>query len=503
MSGDKLDAAVAQVERRFAVAISAIDGFVWTNNAIGEMVGEQPGWATLTGQTFDEYQGYGWSNAVHPDDAQPTIDAWQVAVEERRPFVFEHRVRRADGEWRSFAIRALPIEDGEGAIIEWLGVHRDITNTVAHEERLRHLADTFAGLFVSNPFGVYIVDADFKIAQVSQGGRKAFEGIDPLIGRDFGDVHRLIWPEPFASELIERFRHTLTTGEPYASEDMVETRDDTGEIATYDWRIERIMLPDGRHGVVCYFYDLSEQKAQARALERAIAEKDLLAREIDHRVKNSLTIVASLLSMQGGDAASPEVRTALTDAADRVSAVARLHENLYRSHELGIVAFGNYLSQLAKDLKKSIGRATVKLAVEAIDIKLPADTAIPLALTVNELVTNAFKHGVAQGAREISVVMGQVDDRVRLTVSDDGAGFPETANGTRSGIGLTVVQALATQLDADLTVPAPGAPATFIIEFDQPEIVELPVYRTREVTRPRDSPLRSRDRARRDQRQAR
>ncbi|MBC7492621.1 MAG: PAS domain-containing protein, partial [Novosphingobium sp.] len=96
-------------EQRFRAAMAAIEGVLWTNSAEGEMIGEQPAWAALTGQSFDEYQGYGWSRAVHPDDAQPTIDAWNRAVETLLPFAFEHRVRRHDGEWRTFTIRAMPI----------------------------------------------------------------------------------------------------------------------------------------------------------------------------------------------------------------------------------------------------------------------------------------------------------------------------------------------------------------------------------------------------------
>jgi PAS domain S-box-containing protein len=113
-------------QARFRAAIRAI-GTLWTNNAEGRMEGAQPGWEELTGQTFEEYQGYGWAAAVHPDDAQPTIDAWQRAVTSRSNFTFEHRVRRHDGEWRTCQIRAVPVVDSDGAIREWVGVHVDIT----------------------------------------------------------------------------------------------------------------------------------------------------------------------------------------------------------------------------------------------------------------------------------------------------------------------------------------------------------------------------------------
>ncbi len=123
------------------------------------------------------------------------------------------------------------------------------------------LPDTFFALIRNNPFGIYVVDSDFCLREVSQGAQKVFESVRPLLGRNFSEVLRTIWPEPFATEAILRFRHTLETGEPYAAPHTVERRADTFAIEAYDWRIERMVMPDGQYGVVCYFYDLSERQA--------------------------------------------------------------------------------------------------------------------------------------------------------------------------------------------------------------------------------------------------
>ena len=132
---------------RFEGAVRAFADVVWTNDAEGKMSTAQPGWAALTGQPFAEYQGFGWAQAVHPDDAQATIDAWQEAVEARRLFVFEHRVRRHDGVWRRFAIRAVPILNDDDTIREWVGVHSDITDRHENETRFRQLAENIDVVF--------------------------------------------------------------------------------------------------------------------------------------------------------------------------------------------------------------------------------------------------------------------------------------------------------------------------------------------------------------------
>lgn len=135
-------AEVAASDLRFRTAMNAVHGVLWTNSADGRMTGEQPGWAALTGQSHEEYQGFGWANAVHPDDTAATVVAWNAAVASRSMFIHEHRVRNTEGQWRNFAIRALPILDETGDLAEWVGVHTDITHQRAAEAALRdHAAD--------------------------------------------------------------------------------------------------------------------------------------------------------------------------------------------------------------------------------------------------------------------------------------------------------------------------------------------------------------------------
>ena len=136
----RIEQALHDSEERLRAATSAVSELIWTNNADGLMEGEQRGWGDFTGQSREEYEGYGWSNAVHPEDAQPTVDAWTLAVAEKRTFVFEHRVRRFDGEWRLCSIRAVPILNADNSIREWVGVHTDITERKRDEEQLRRLA---------------------------------------------------------------------------------------------------------------------------------------------------------------------------------------------------------------------------------------------------------------------------------------------------------------------------------------------------------------------------
>ncbi len=138
------EAAVGISNGRFRTAMDAVHGVLWTNSPDGRMIGEQPGWAALTGQSIDAYQNFGWADAIHPDDVAPTIKAWTAAVLSKSMFVFEHRVRRHCGTWRTFAVRGLPILDEAGEVREWVGVHTDITHQRAAEAALREQAEALA-----------------------------------------------------------------------------------------------------------------------------------------------------------------------------------------------------------------------------------------------------------------------------------------------------------------------------------------------------------------------
>ncbi|WOH85059.1 response regulator [Bradyrhizobium sp. BEA-2-5] len=196
------------------------------------------------------------------------------------------------------------------------------------------------------------------------------------------------------------------------------------------------------------------------------AERELLLREVNHRVGNSLQIIASLLHLQASSAAQDEVKAALTNAMGRVAAVAQVHRRLYTSQDLKSVVLNQYLDSLLEDLRRSAeGNRMSRLTLKAEPIEIDPDRAVAVGIIVNELVMNAVKYAYPDGAGPIHVELKPQGDDLQLAISDDGVGFSDQADPRGTGMGQRIVSAMAAKLDASVERD-PGHKGTrFVVRF--------------------------------------
>lgn len=183
-------------EQRFEAAVKAVQGIIWTNNAQGQMVGAQPGWAELTGQTEEEYQGDGWIKALHPDDVERTVAIWQQAVQTKTLYVVEYRVKRRNGSWGIYAVRAIPLLDDAGQVLEWVGVLTDVTEqrnieqrVAESEEKYRQQFYELENIYRNAPIGLALISKDSRYLRVNDR-LAAMNGlsVNEHVNRSFRDV---------------------------------------------------------------------------------------------------------------------------------------------------------------------------------------------------------------------------------------------------------------------------------------------------------------------------
>ncbi|MBO4225111.1 sensor histidine kinase [Bradyrhizobium neotropicale] len=181
------------------------------------------------------------------------------------------------------------------------------------------------------------------------------------------------------------------------------------------------------------------------------AERELLLREVNHRVGNSLQIIASLLHLQASSATQDDVKAALTNAMGRVAAVAQVHRRLYTSHDLKSVLLNQYLDSLLEDLRRSAeGNRMSRLTLKAEPIEIDPDRAVAIGIIVNELVMNAVKYAYPDGAGPIHVELKTEGDGLLLAISDDGVGLNVKADPRSTGLGQRIVSAMASKLEASV-----------------------------------------------------
>ncbi|MBD3415354.1 MAG: PAS domain S-box protein [Candidatus Aminicenantes bacterium] len=224
-------------------------------------------------------------------------------------------------------------------------------------------------------------------------------------------------------------------------------------------------------GTRSYIRDITESKKDKQRIEASLREKEVLLREIHHRVKNNMQVISSLLSLQSRGIKDGEVQEIFNESQRRIKTMAMVHEKLYRSEDLSRIDFAKYLSSLIQYLFHSYGIDSQKIILkkEIEEISLDINTAIPLGLLVNELISNSLKHGFPNDRKgEVKVSMKKSKSgQIKVMVTDNGVGVPDQTDLKKSGsFGLQLVKMLTKQLHGSMKMIS-NEEISFIITFEE------------------------------------
>jgi len=346
------------------------------------------------------------------------------------------RMRCKDGSIKHVLIDSNVRWGKNGEFIHTRCFTRDVTQRVLAEEALRQRTAQFETLLNAAPLGVYLVDANFRIRQVNPTALPVFGSIGNVVGRDFGEVMHILWPKSYADEVVQRFRRTLETGEPYATPERIEERLDTGVTEYYEWQIHRIPLPDGSSGVVCYFRDISRHVLAKQALAEIVRQVEEVDRRKDefiailaHELRNPLAAIgmsAELLGRAQIDdknariavpAIARQTRQLRRLADDLLDTARALHGKLRLRREPADLL--DLAKTVAADYLNRLQQMAVRIEVAGDEVWIDADPA-RVQQMIGNLAENAFKYG----GKNISIRVGRDDKFGRLVVQDDGQGIP-------------------------------------------------------------------------------
>ncbi|WP_372657261.1 sensor histidine kinase [Hydrogenophaga sp.] len=328
--------------------------------------------------------------------------------------------------------------------------------------------DAYLGLaFDRIPVAMIVVNPEGQITRLNQLAETTFGyQSEELIGKK---VETLI-PERYR-HAHPSFRHgflSAPSARPMgAGRDLSGRRKDGSEFPV-EIGINPVETGEGPM-ILSVILDLSERKQSEQRIQSALQQKDLLLREVHHRVKNNLQVIHSLLDLQALKIRDHELVGMLRDSQNRIRSMSLIHQTLYQSHDFAQVDFDQFLTALLPRLMESYESTAghVAIHIRAKEVKLPINEAIPCGLIVNELVSNALKHGFQQQQRGSIWVDIRQDssDTVELSISNDGAPIPEGLDLQQSGtLGLQLVHLLTQQLHAELQVQR-TLPTRFTLRF--------------------------------------
>ncbi|MCU1243343.1 MAG: multi-sensor signal transduction histidine kinase [Candidatus Acidoferrum typicum] len=432
---------------------------------------------------------------------------WAIAHDERRKFDAEdERLLSSIG---TFASSAYQIHTSIEAVTVEMTERQNV------EAALRQRTAQFEILLNEAPLGVHLVDADFKLRHANPTAVSAFGNVSDLIGRDFGEVIHTLFPTPQANEIVERFRHTLETGEQFFAPEWAGERLDRPSREIYEWQISRIPLPDGRYGVVCYFRDISsyvsareilranqdqlraltdtlESQVRARTMElekqsellrelsqRLMQAQDDERRRIARELHDSLGQVLAALGMNLGTVAQHAKQSApqlVRIAGEGQHLVQQLDQELrtmsYLLHPplLDESGLSQGLRWYIRGLKERSGLNTA-LSIPEDFGRLSREMELAMFRVVQECLMNVHRHAESTKA---TVRIARDDKRVYLEVQDEGKGMPpdrlRQIQSHGSGVGITGMRERVRQLNGHLEIVSDRHGTKVSVTFPSPKI---------------------------------
>jgi PAS domain S-box-containing protein len=434
-------------EAGYRTLVESVALAVWSATPDGGMLLPAE-WAALTGQPVGKAAGWGWLAALHPEDREPVRRRWEQALRTGATYTAEYRIARPGGGWRWTAARGVPLRDAAGEIREWVGVNTDIEDRRRAEVALRASEARFRTLTETMPHLVWQTDARGEPEYVNARWQ-AVTGLGLEETRDGGWLATL-HPDDAVPLATAWGRALAKVGECDAD---LRIRGANGE---YRWhRLCAAPVRDAagvlRHWVgTCS--DIEARHQAETQLREALAAQDRLVREAEHRIRNSLQLVAALLRLQASRVVEPATRESLEAATVRVLAVAEAHRALQLGPDLRSLRLADMLRELAAGATAHHPGADIRVEAPA-DLILDADRAIPLALALSELVAAALRRDsgtqeLVGGTESVRLSAREAEGALLLEVSGSGA---SPLSGADQGLGATVIRALAKQIGAVLT----------------------------------------------------
>jgi PAS domain S-box-containing protein len=336
------------------------------------------------------------------------------------------------------------------------------------EYKLRESEERYRNIFENTGTSMLILDEDLNVFLVNKEFENVFGFFEKKLEAKMNWIDLIAYPDNdkiwnYHNKILNE-RKISKIPETYE----LELKNKRGEIGDFLATFNNI---PNTERILVSLIDISDRKKAENEIKSSLKEKETLLREIHHRVKNNMQIISSLISLQSAEVSDEKLVSLYKETENRIHSMALVHENLYQSHDLSHIGLSQYVQNLVEDLIYSYGVSNaIETEIEVPPIEVNLETAIPLGLIINEMVSNSIKHAFPDKKGKIMVKLEiDSDENLILMVSDDGVGLPKDSDiDSIKKFGLKLIQALIQQLDGKLTFESKNG-TTFCIKFKELE----------------------------------
>ncbi len=404
--------------------------------------------ATMTGYERDEMIGRRAYELFLPREDWPALGGHNERRAQGHSDVYEAQLQRKDGSQFWGMIHATPLRDAHGKVIGTIGAQVDITERKRAEEALRESEERFRALIEQAVDAVMVHDEHGQMLMAN-------ERVCQSLGYTLEEMLALRVPDfemNVQSAKVAENWEKMKNGASMSVDGLHRRKD--GSTFPVEVHVGLVQF-DGKQVMLAIARDVTQRKRHEAEMKASLHEKEVLLKEIHHRVKNNLQIICSLMNMQSDGIDDPVMREACHQTKNRVRSMALIHEQLYQSPDLAFIDLSEYLGTLAASIQRSATETggRIRFALDCEKVALDIDRAVPCGLIVNELVTNALKYAFPDGrSGTVTLQLRAENTRVTLTVRDDGIGMEPNFDWRESdSIGLQLVSALTEQLEGTAT----------------------------------------------------
>lgn len=322
---------------------------------------------------------------------------------------------------------------------------------ITAQKKLKESEQRWEGLVQNDPNLIQISTAEGTIKYVNGAGACMY-GVDnpeSLIGKNIFDLL-----ETDDADIIKYRMQRVLRGEEVPPRIYTMTALD-GKTRHVEVQAVPIRLDNGELGLQQVGQDLTTRIEYEQQLKKSLEEKQVLLQEVHHRVKNNLAVVSGLLQIQRFNSEDEKINKVLTGSEMRIKSMALIHETLYQSNSLSDIDFKSYIEGLSEKIENTVDtRSDITVDVRCESIPINVNQAVPCALIINELVSNAYEHAFVDGKEgRIQIDIKENDNRIRISVKDNGVGVPDgILESDNLSMGYTIVKTLIAQLEAELDI---------------------------------------------------